>query len=415
MKKVELEDLYKRRRIYLESLNYLTDEEKKVKIDEVLNEMYEEKYEFDKDLITKVLDLSEKDKEDYIVLPYKLIVEKNNKELFFRFRRIKLKKGLLLILFLGFLASLLFASINSVIYIEYKSLNKDIDGDGISDINIDTNNDGKPDVNIDTDKDNKPNLNIDYKGNKKPTFNIDTDGDGKPDKNLVNDATDDVNSCNVNCDINGDGWPDHNYDLDGDGKPDLDIYDKEEGKVNESIDLNGDGICDIMCDDDNDGKCDRNCTVTDDDIVASGPSTVVGDSSNNLNSGKLTVIYDDSGSIKVDGLFPDDQYGMIANHPTKNFTLTNLSDFPVGYMMTFVVNKNTYTSENFKYKLTSTNQGYTSDFKTVPTETELINSFVVIPANTTQKYTITFKLEGTNEPQDYDQDKSFEGYIKIGE
>ena len=76
--------------------------------------------------------------------------------------------------------------------------------------------------------------------------------------------------------------------------------------------------------------------------------------------------------------------------------------------------ENTFESNNFQYNLIGDNGGLNQGYLTVPWQNGVINNYILIPAKTTQNYTVTFKLVGVNEPQNYDQDKTFKGYIKIG-
>ncbi len=413
--KIKFDNPYKEKKIEILELNKLDTKDEKALIEKTLNEMYEDKVKVNKGMINKCIKVKMSKYDDYINLAHHLVVEKSGKELIFKFQKKASLLPLIFILGFAFLMFLIAATYSGLIYLEHAKLNKDIDGDGIADINIDLNGDGVADINIDTNNDNKPDLNIDYKGNKLATFNIDKDNDGKADFNLVNDATgDNKKTCTINCDVNGDGWPNQNYDINGDKKADLDIYNEKQDAITDKIDLDGDMVCDVMCDDDGDGKCDRNCITNSDDILGSGPSTETGDSGNNILAGSLVVQYSDSGEFYLDNLYPDDQ-GIEADYPKSTFSVTNQSDVPISYKVTMVVNKNTYTSENFMYKLTATNGGFEQDFTTAPWEDKLITSHVVIKPHETQNYTITFKLRGIGTEQNFDQGKQFKGYIMIGD
>lgn len=414
-KKVKIDNLYKEKKIEILELDKLESSEQLLVIENTLNEMYEDKVVITNGMVNKCIKLKVSKYDDYMILAHQLVVEKTNRELIFKFQNKASKFPLFILFSLALLVGLISATYSGLIYLEYAQLNKDIDGDGIPDINLDVDGDGNADINIDTNNDNIPDLNIDYKGNNQPVFNIDTDGDGVPDFNLVTDATVDVDSCIVNCDTTGDGWPNHNYDIDGDGIPDFDIYDPESGMITGSIDLDGDMVCDVMCDDDGDGECDRNCIVNNSDILGSGPSNTTGNNSNNVLSGSLIVEYSDSGSFALNDLFPDDQEGYDNDYPSNSFSVTNQSDYTISYKITMVVDTNTYVSNNFMYKLESTNNGYSSDFKTAPWADTIINSYVLIGPKETQDYTISFKLNGINEEQNYDQGQTFSGHLIIGD
>ncbi len=416
MGKIKIDNKYKELKIDLSLFLDLTNEEQQSRIKETIDSMYEGKVEVNNNMIMKIIKLTLTTGDDYAYLPHNLAVEKSNRELLFRFLNDKgSRTPLIVVLVLTLLVGLFAATYAGINYMSVRDLNMDIDGDGIADLNLDIDGDGKSDVNIDTDGDGIPDLNLDYKGNRQPTFNVDTDGDGVADKNIVNPSSD-PSDCTVNCDTNGDGWPDINYDIDDDGKPDIDIDTDKDGEPDTDIDLDGDMVCDVRCDDDGDGVCDKYCQIEPEDCEPkpSGPSDVTGNQDTTVGSGSLSIVYFDDGELLVEGMLPDD-HPEGQNYPTKTFTVTNLSDFDVEYMVTMVVESNTYTSTNFKYKIDSTNGGFSSDFITAPNQDEVLATRVLIEANATQEYTITFKLQGTGEPQNYDQGKVFEGYIKIGE
>ena len=415
-KKNFIEDKYKEKKIELDKFKLLSTNEQYKEIEDILNYMYENKVKVNKGIINKCLKLLVTKHDDYMILSHHLIVEKDSKIMAFKFEKRSSKFPIIIIFLFALLVALMAATYSGLLLLKYSHLNKDIDGDKIADLNIDINKDKVPDINIDNNKNDKPDINIDYKGNHKAIFNLDKDNDGKADFNLVINASKNPEDCKVNCDINNDGWPDRNYDIDGDGKADFDIYSKELDAIKDSIDLNGDMICDVMCDDDNDGECDRNCIVTDDEILGSGPSGNIGNGDNNVGSGSLMVEYKSNGEFFVEDLMPDDQPGYEEkDYPSNTFVVTNNSKYTLVYKVTMTVENNTYTSDNFQYKIDSTNGGYESEFKTAPKEDTLLSSYILIKPKSKQEYTITFRLRGTGEEQNYDQGKKFEGHIKIGE
>ncbi len=414
MKKIKLDNKYKEKKIKLDELTALSNEEQFSLVEKTLNEMYEDKVKVSKGYVLKTIKLTVSKQDDYLFLANNLVIEKNSRELIFNFQKKGKKAPVFILLIVTLLVGLFSATYSGLLFLELSNLNQDIDGDGVADVNIDTNEDRIAELNIDISGNQKPEMNIDYKGNRTPMFGLDKDGDGKPDFNLVNDATDENSKCEVNCDSNGDGWPDYNYDVDGDGKADFDIDSDGDGIVDTSIDLNGDLVCDVMCDDDNDGVCDRNCIEYEgDDNKPSGPSDVTGNPDSDITTANLSVVYEDFGELVVEGLLPDDHEGVI--YPEKRFTVTNNSSVELIYKLTFIVDSNTFLSNNFQYKIDSDNGGHTNDFVTAPWEETIINSYVSIPANTTQSYVITFKLHGIGEEQNYDQGKKFIGRIRVGE
>lgn len=361
LKKKKIENIYHEETIVLEDFNKLETEEQYKQIEDILNKMYEDKVKVTKGYVLKCVKLSMSKYDDELHLPNGLLVEKNDEQMIFSYK--KHRNTALLFLMLGaiLLVGIFSATYSAIIYLKEQEVNIDLNGDGIPDLNVDTDGDKKANINIDTNLDKKPDVNIDYKHNKMSVFNIDTNGDGKADSNMVEDATMDNSTCKLNCDSTGDGWPDYNIDLDGDGTPDLYIDTNNDKNPDLNLDLNNDGVCDYMCDDNNDGKCDSYCSAAisndtiNNNVAAGGASVVNGIPDANMNTESLVVFYEDYGELTVSGLFPDDQTGVEITYPEKTFTITNESNYTVIYKLTWVVSKNTFTSNNFQYKLTSTN------------------------------------------------------------
>ena len=404
--------------IDLTRFNLETRENQYKIIEDKLKEIYEDNMEVTRKHVMKVIVLTFNPKDDYIYLPYDLKVSKEKLELIFEVKRKTLGIGWIILGIWLLLFALIGATYSGIRYIKLSNLNKDIDGDGIADINIDINNDLQADINVDTDGDNKPNLNIDYKGNRKSIFNIDTDGDGKPDSNLVNDASTEESrkACKINCDLNGDGWPDINLDLDGDGKPDMDIDTDGDGVADLNIDLNGDSLCDVMCDTDGDGKCDINCIKTEYNGMGTGSSKYTGDPSENLDSAVLIIQYTDGETVNAYNLVPTDQPNIpdeVFPRPYKTFTIENLSNYTVEYNLVWKNVKNTFVSNNFKYKVAGSNGGFNVGYTVAPRTNDYIAKGILIPARTTQTYRFDFALMGTGQNQNEDQNKEFSALIDI--
>lgn len=408
---------YRQSTIKLSEFNNLDNESQVNEIKKSLEKMWDGKVKIDDAYINKCIKLSMSKLDDELHLPKKLLVEKTGKELIFFYKAHRNNAFFFTLFGLLLLVGGFSATYSGIVLLKKAELNQDIDGDGIADINLDIDNDGIADINIDTNKDKIPELNIDYKMNRKAIFNIDKDNDGVADFNLINDATGDK-VCKINCDSNGDGWPNYNIDLDGDGIADVDI-DTDNDKVPDlNIDSNGDGKPDINIDTDGDGVCDINCIPgagSGNDIMQSGPSSENGNGTTGVSSVSLMVVYNDEGYINITGVFPDDQENVVMPPMTKSFTVTNNSDYKVAYKLVWVVDENTFTSENFKYKLESYDGGYNQDYTTAPWQDTTINEYVLIEPRSTQNYVVSFKLVGIGEPQNYDQNKTFAGYIKIGE
>jgi hypothetical protein len=298
-------------------------------------------------------------------------------------------------------------------------LNCDKDGDGWPDYNIDTDDDGEADRFIDVDGDKNPDLNFDVDGDGTCDYRCDKNGDGICDYRCNYPNTDETRKvCTLNCDANGDGWPDYNIDLDGDGNPDIDIDVNGDGIPELNIDTNGDCKPDLNIDNVGDRKCHENCTIpeyNEDEIKQSGPSIIIGDDNSNTKSANLMVVYEDDGPIVVDGLFPDDQTGVDNIVPTKKFSVTNDSKYSVSYKISWTGVQNTYVTDHFQYRIESNNGGYNQAYTEAPKNDRIIRDYILIPPHTTHNYTITFKLVGTNMPQNEDQGKVFIGTIKVGE
>lgn len=400
----------------LTKFNLLSDKEQYDEIKKILEDIYKDSLKVNRKHVMKVVSLTLTSGDDYTYLPYSLKVSKEKLKLKFEVVPKKgVGLGIIIVAFWALLFSIVGATYAGVYYWSIKDLNKDIDGDGIADINIDINGDKKADINIDTDRDKKPNLNIDYKGNRKGVFNIDYDNDGKPDYNLVNDATDKNTVCKINCDTNGDGWPDLNIDLDGDGIPDLDIDTDNDGLPDLNLDIDGDGKCDVMCDTDGDGKADTN-------IIDSpngggkhnGSSTTTGTPDTSQETASLILNFIDGETLSIEGIMPDDQPNYNSDiKPYKTFTVENLSNVDLTYSILMIVRYNTFITNNFKYKVDGTNGAPSLGYHVAPRTNTYIAQNVRIAKKTTQKYHVTFNLEGTNSPQNEDQGKEFSATFKI--
>lgn len=408
--------------ISLNDLNKLESKEQYELLKSTLVKIYGDKLIVDRKMVLKCVSITCNQEDTKNYLPYGLIVEKKKNKLIFRTE--SKKNIILLLIFINILAFLMIsASYSAIDFLSRKDLNKDINGDGIPDINLDLNDDGKAEINIDTNRDDKPNINIDYKGNKKSIFNIDTDEDGKPDKNLVTYSK--VCKKNqVNCDTNNDGWPDTNLDLDGNGVADIDIDSDEEGLIDLNIDKNGDGTCDLNCDIDGDWKCDESCVYIKiieeiiKEVIVNGPSNPRPDVSGNPDVGwetdnSLKIIFTDSSELIARNVFPDDQPDIISFIPVKEFKIENTTGMHVTYNISWIVEKNTFITENLKFKVESTNGGGILDFVSYPKNDYIFLSGIKIAPYTTQTYYITSKLQGIGGPQNEDQGKEFIGKIQV--
>lgn len=403
--------------ISLEEIEKLSVEKQAKYFEEVFDKIYSgEEIESLRKYALRALKLTCDPKDNRIHLPYGVRVQKKGNKLIIKVYKNRPWFLLLLFLTLMFLA-ILGASYSSVHYSIVKNLNKDIDKDGIPDINLDLNADRRAEINIDTNWDNKPNLNIDYKGNRKKVFNVDRNNNGIADFNMMNQDTNKDGKCDINCDINKDGWPDINLDLDGDGLVDIEIDIDGDKKPDLNFDMDRDMVCDLHCDTNRDKKCDKWCLTTEElentDPINSGSSSNIGNNELTLKSGELVLEYEDTNKVFIDNIYPDDQPFYTDKVPTKKFKVTNKSSLHVQYNLRWVVTLNDYESDNFKYKVSSTLNGASFDWTTAPKITSPLATEVRIAPFTTQEYEVDFKLQGVGGKQNYDQGRTFSGYIEI--
>lgn len=407
--------------IYLEELEKLSVEKQEKYFEDIFDKIYSgEEIESLRKYALRCIKLTCDPRDNKIHLPYGVMVKKKENKLIIKVYKNRPWFLLLLFITLMFLA-ILGASYSAVNYSIIRNLNKDIDKDGIPELNLDLNSDRRAEINIDTNWDNKPNLNIDYKGNRKAIFNVDRNRNGRADFNLMNQDTNNDGVCDINCDLNDDGWPDLNLDLDGDGRVDMDIDTDNDRKADLNFDMNLDMECDIHCDTNYDLKCDKWCLTKSDienmDPINSGSSTNIGNNELTIQSGELVLEYEDTNRVFIDNIYPDDQkfheLDIIPEIPTKKFKVTNKSSLYIIYNLRWVVTLNNYESDNFKYKITSTNNGVNFDYKTAPKLTSPLATEVLIPPGVTQEYEVDFKLQGVGGEQNYDQGKTFSGYIEL--
>lgn len=348
--KVVIEKTNKREEINLKEFMLLDSKKQDAKIKETIDLMYEGKVEVTKKHIDKVLNIAFDTRDNETYLPASLRVEKIGSKLIFSFKKTN-NLALFILFALAFLFVGGFATYMGVQYLARLELNQDLDGDGVCDINCDTNSDGWPDLNID---------------------------------------------------IDGDGIVDFDRDIDGDGIKDLDL------------DLDGDGICDINCDTDKDNVCDTNCTNA--NINGNGGGTSQeGNGGMDFTTANLIVVFDSTDDVVAENIYPDDQTGQGLNTtiPSIGFTVQNTTNQTLYYNLSWTVNENTFTSDNFWYRVTSDNAGFTQDWTTAPTSDYTFATRVAVAPNTTQTYSVDFTLHGTGEPQNYDQGKIFNGQIHV--
>lgn len=403
--------------IELEELEKLSVEKQEKYFEDVFDKIYSgEEIESLRKYALRCIKLTCDPKDNKIHLPYGVMVQKKGNKLYIKIYNNRPWFLYLLFITILFLA-ILGASYSSVNYSIIKNLNKDIDGDGIPELNLDLNGDKKAEVNIDTNNDDKPNLNIDYMGNRAPIFNVDHNHNGVADHNKMNQDLNNDGKCDLNCDINGDGWPDLNLSMNGNDKPDLLIDSDGDKKADLNFDMNRDMKCDLHCDINHDNKCDKYCLKSEElenmDPINSGTSSTVGNKEVSIKAGELILEYEDTNKVFITDVYPDDQPNYVQNIPSKKFRVTNKSSLYIMYNLRWVVSLNDYESENFKYKISSTGNGANFDFRTAPKTTSPVATEIIIPPYSSQEYEVNFKLQGVGGRQNYDQGKTFSGYIEI--
>ena len=459
---------FKKKKYKLSDIEKLTEKEKTDLIKETIGNYYKDDKDINK--YSKIcVDLINSAENKKVKLPGGVIVEKMDEIV--TIHKAGSAFGILATLLFGLLlVSLVGATYSFAEYSKIRELNKDINGDGIADINIDINKNRKADINIDTDNDNKPNVNIDYRSNRKAIFNI---SNNENEKKILNKVNQDINNdgvCDINCDIDNDGWPDINLDINGDGIIDLNKDINGDKIPDLNFDMNDDMICDLHCDTTSDNICDSYCltineleetqttipgarnenntssnTETNNNNSANSNNNstnsnntsndIATDNNSNNNSnddeiikptidktgegkvkvetGELVLEFYDENSVLVTDVYPDDQPHYTGTIPSKKFKVTNKSNIPITYNLKWVVLENDYETENFKYKVSSTNNGASFDYKVTPKITSDIVTNVEIPGNTTQEYTVDFNLFGTGTNQNEDAGKIFHAYIDI--
>ena len=348
-----------------------------------------------KDLL-KIIDYIEENKKDVMYINKELMVKTIDNEIIICYRKGKVYLNIIFFI-VGLIIITIIATYAYLLKERLLTVNKDINNDGIPELNIDTNGDGVADVNIDTNNDNKPDYNINYLNNGEALFNIKVNNKYK---NSINQDINNDGVCDLNCDINEDGWPDTNLDIDGDGVSDLFIDSEYKGYATLNIDINGDKKCDINCDNDDDNKCDKNCL---DFEVIKYIDIKNGNVGIDINTAVPTIKLEGN-EIECNNLYPTDQPdNNLLKECKASFTVSNTSSIEASYNLKIVVDENSFTSGNLKYKLLS-NNGISSipNYVTVPKESKTILRNIKIKSVTTHQYDVSFIIEGTGDSQNYD-------------
>ena len=292
--------------IDIEEIEKLNVEKQAKYFEDVFDKIYSgEEIESLRKYSLRVIKLTCDPKDNKIHLPYGVMVQKKGSKLIIKVYKNRHWFLILLFITLMFLA-ILGASYSSIHYSIVRSLNKDIDNDGIPDINLDLNADRRAEINIDTDWDDKPNLNIDYKGNRDKIFNVDKNNNGIADFNLSNIDLNNDGKCDLNCDINNDGWPDLNLNFNGNNRPEMYIDLDKDNVPDLNFDINRDMKCDLHCDTNKDNVCDKWCLsgpeLENRDPISNGSSSNIGNNELTIKSGELVLEYEDTNEVFIDNI-----------------------------------------------------------------------------------------------------------------
>lgn len=380
-----------------ENLNFI---EKNEKIRDIIKQATGFRNSINSRDLLNIIDYIEENKNEEMIINKELVINNIDGELIIKYRKGKVYLNVILFV----IALILIAFLGTYAYLFKERLltvNKDIDGDGIPEVNIDKDGDGVADINIDLDGDDIPDYNINYRKNGNAIFNI---KEGKKYKNTLNQDLNNDKTCDLNCDINEDGWPDTNLDMNGDGVADLFIDSEYKGYATLNIDINGDKTCDINCDLDDDFKCDKNCldfeVVKYIDIKNASAGVDI--------STVIPILELDGNEIDCKNLFPTDQpQDSVLKECKADFTVKNMSGIGASYNLKLAIDKNSFISDNLKYKLTSDNKiASIPNYVTVPKETKTVLKNIKIDSYETHHYSVSFIIEGENEEQNYDAGKN---------
>lgn len=151
-------------------------------------------------------------------------------------------------------------------------------------------------------------------------------------------------------------------------------------------------------------SCENICELNDKcELPGTGNGTI------DLSTLSLKMVYPNNTGLVIDNIIPSDTDGFEVQDYT--FTISNNSTTAVTYSLKWIVYNNSFVSDNLKYKINSTNNGYKQDWTTYPISSSLIATNIRINANTTQTYTLNTVLKGEYIAQNYDQDRNFSGKI----
>jgi len=263
-------------------------------------------------------------------------------------------------------------------------------------------------------------LNCDWNNDGICDWNCDTTGNGECDWNCFEDRKtpdDGWEYCYLNCDQDNNGVCDWNCDTTGNGECDCNCF-PEGSYPGNGGECNFNCECEYICEE----NCDENnppMTTTRSITTTRRPTGTTrpgGTTTTSIRPEQIVVRYFDERIINISNLLPTGQPNVIGEivNPQKRFSLENTSNFAVEYQLVLVVEENTFTTNNFMYRVSvSGGGGFSANWVTVPSGTTTIARRVVIPPRTTQTYTFDFMLQGTGQPQNEDQGRTFIGYVRV--
>lgn len=119
------------------------------------------------------------------------------------------------------------------------------------------------------------------------------------------------------------------------------------------------------------------------------------------------VIFNDTSNVSLVNAYTGEEV-------VKEFSVNNLSNFPIYYDIVFNNVVNNFSDRNYLvYELSSTNDGAKRIEGSMPREDSYIAKNVFIAPNTKQDYKMIIRFLQKNEDQNIDQNKTFSSNIKI--
>ena len=131
-----------------------------------------------------------------------------------------------------------------------------------------------------------------------------------------------------------------------------------------------------------------------------GSDVEIGTSENGI----LTVNF--TKPLNAQNIYPSD------DELVHGFTITNNSNRTVVYNVNLINVTNTFTSNNFVYRIVKDNQTLVNETVAPKTDTNLLSDLVIYPGETAT-FSINYKLIDIGSEQNYDQGKNYSGTVEI--